>query len=205
MYPIAWVTVENETYDSWYWFVSLLQKNLNISAGGEGWVLIFDQQKGLLKVVAKLIPNAEHGMCARHIYENWRKKYTDHKLAQDTPQGANGMMNTAVEHWCRAHFKLGSYSDSIDNNICESFNNSIMDSRFLPVISMHESIRCKVMVRIQENRSKAHKWLGTICPNMFKKLKLNIERSAKCSVLWNGQDGFEVKEKEMRRYTVNLV
>ena len=60
------------------------------------------------------------------------------------------------------------------------------------------------MVRIQENGTKVEKWQGTICPNIFKKLKINIVRSSKCYVLWNGQDGFEVQEKEHRRYTVNL-
>jgi len=114
------------------------------------------------------------------------------------------MLRTDPEHWCRAFFKLGSNCDSVDNNMCESFNNSIMDSRFLPVISMNEIIRCKVMVRIQENRTKAEKWQGTICPNVFKKLKLDIERSAKSYVLWNGQDGFEVKEKDKMKFTVNL-
>ncbi|CAN6170656.1 unnamed protein product, partial [Urochloa humidicola] len=34
--------------------------------------------------------------------------------------------------------------------------------------------------------------------------KINIIRSAKCVVLWNGKDGFEVQEKEHRRYIVNL-
>jgi hypothetical protein len=67
-----------------------------------------------------------------------------------------------------------------------------MDARFYPVISMNETIRKKVMVRIQENRTKAKKWTGTICPNVFKKLKMNNERSGCCLVLWNGADGFEV-------------
>ena len=70
--------------------------------------------------------------------------------------------------------------------------------------SMNEIIMCKVMVRIQEDRTKAKKWQGTICPNVFKKLKLDIERSAKSYVLWNGQDGFEVKEKDKMKFTVNL-
>ncbi|TVU04139.1 hypothetical protein EJB05_50303, partial [Eragrostis curvula] len=50
-----------------------------------------------------------------------------------------------------------------------------------------------IMIRIQENRTKAEKWQGTICPNIFKKLKLNIERCSKCHVLWNVKDGFEVQ------------
>jgi len=125
-------------------------------------------------------------------------------LAQDTPVGAKDMMNTSPKHWSRAFFRLGSNCDSVDNNMCESFNNSIMDARFYPVISMNEAIRKKVMVRIQENRTKAERWTGIVCPNIFKKLKVNIERSGKCDVLWNGQDGFEVQEREDRRYIVNL-
>ena len=113
------------------------------------------------------------------------------------------MMRTSPEHWSRAFFKLGSNRDLVDNNMCESFNNSITDSRFLPVISMNETIRTKVMVRIQQNRAKAEKWTGTICPNVFKKLKLNIDRSAGCYVLWNGENGFEVKEKNEMKWTVN--
>lgn len=227
MYPVAWAAVATETYDSWYWFIGLLQKDLNIGNGGEGWVVISDQQKGLLKAVAELVPNAEHRMCARHIYANWRKKHTDKelqkkwwgcakapcrtlfnlrraRLAQDSPEGASDMMKTSPEHWSRAFFKLGSNCDSVDNNLCESFNHSIMDARFLPVISMNEAIRCKIMVRIQENRANAEKWTGSICPNIFRKLKVNIDRSRNCWVLWNGKEGFEVTEKEEKRYTVSL-
>jgi hypothetical protein len=61
----------------------------------------------------------------------------------ETPEGANDMMNTSPEHWSRAFFKIGSNCDSVDNNMCESFNNSIMEARFYPVISMCEHIRKK--------------------------------------------------------------
>ncbi|XP_037476033.1 uncharacterized protein LOC119353513 [Triticum dicoccoides] len=227
MYPIAWAIVEVESYDSWYWFIGFLQKDLQINNNGEGWVFISDQQKGLIRAVNELVPHAEHRMCARHIYANWRKEHRDKvfqkmfwacakssdrsqfnynraKLAQNTVQGARDMMKTAPEHWCRAYFRIGSFCDSVENNMCESFNNAIMRSRFYPVVTAMEIIRKKVTVRIQQNRAKSQKWHGTICPNIFKKLKVNIERSARCQVLWNGKDGFEVQEGEHRRYTVNL-
>lgn len=207
-----------------HWF---LQKDLQINNNGEGWVFISDQQKGLIRAVNELVPQAEHRMCARHIYGNWRKEHRDKvfqkmfwacakssdrsqfnynraKLAQKTVEGARDMMKTTPEHWCRAYFKIGSFCDSVENNMCESFNNAIMRSRFYPVVTAMEIIRKKVTVRIQQNRAKSEKWHGTICPNIFKKLKANIERSARCQVLWNGKDGFEVQEGEHRRYTVNL-
>ena len=64
-------------------------------------------------------------------------------LAQDTPDGAKDMMATSPGHWSRAFFRLGSNYDSVDINMCESFNNSIMEARFYPVISMNEAIRKK--------------------------------------------------------------
>jgi len=83
--------------------------------------------QGLLKAVKELVPNVEHRMCARHIYANWRKKYTNKKLqkkwwrcakapcrtlfnlyraylAQETLEGAEDMMNTSPEHWSKAFF-----------------------------------------------------------------------------------------------------
>ena len=112
-------------------------------------------------------------------------------------------MNTSPELWSRAFFRLGNNCDSVDN-MCESFNHSIMEARFYLVISMCEAIRKKLMVRIQENRTRAKKWTWQICPNIFKKLKMNIEMSVKCIVLWNGEYGFEVQEREDRKYIVNL-
>lgn len=141
--------------------------------------------------------------CAKSSHRT-QSNYNRAKLAQESVEGAKDIMNTAPEHWSRAYFKLGSWCDSVENNLCESFNNAIMKARFFPVITANEIIRKKVMARIQENRDKSNKWPGTICPNIFKKLKLNIKRSRLCQVLWNGKEGFEVQEGVHRRYTVNL-
>ena len=48
MYPVAWAVVEKETYESWFWFVEKLNRDLKISNQGDGWVFISDQQKGLI-------------------------------------------------------------------------------------------------------------------------------------------------------------
>lgn len=67
------------------------------------------------------------------------------------------MMKTSPEHWSRAYFKIGSNCDSMDNNMCESFNNSIMDARFYLVISMNEAIRKKVMIRIKKKTEQSQR------------------------------------------------
>jgi transposase-like protein len=78
MYPIAWAVVERETNESWDFFLALLSNDLKFG-DGDGWVFIFDQQKGLINAVNKWTPKVEHRMCARHIYANWRKKFTNKK------------------------------------------------------------------------------------------------------------------------------
>ena len=146
-------------------------------------------------------------MCTRHIYANWRKKHREDdfqkpfwmcakassipffnfcraKLAQLTPAGAKDMMSTNPKHWSRAWFNIGSNCDSMDN-MCESFNNWIVDVRAHPIISMLEGIRTKV------------------CPNILKKLNKYIDLAQHCSAIWNGKNGYEVRQKD-KRYIVDI-
>ncbi|CAN0920967.1 hypothetical protein LINGRAHAP2_LOCUS32352 [Linum grandiflorum] len=44
MFPIAWAVVEGENRDSWNWFITILQEELEL-ADGIGWSVISDQQK----------------------------------------------------------------------------------------------------------------------------------------------------------------
>ena len=193
---------------------------------GDGWVFISDQQKGLINAVNKWAPKVEHRMCARHIYANWRKKFTNkkyqklfwrcaksssmnlfnynmNKLRAETPHGADAILRTDPEHWSRAWFKIGSFCDSVDNNMCECFNHWILKARFLPIISMLEGIRRQVMVRIHENRNKAERWTSLICPNTYKKLMTYVTASGFCHAISNGNNCYEVTYWD-HRFTVNL-
>ena len=124
------------------------------------------------------------------------------RLAQFTPAGAQAIMNTHPQHWSRAWFRLGSNCDSVDN-ICESFNKWIVESRFFPIITMLETIRRKVMVRIQEQRSQSDRWNTVICPNILKKLNLYISLSNACHAICNGDYQYEVKHWD-NKFTVDL-
>ena len=79
------------------------------------------------------------------------------KLARETVEGARTVTRLDPKHWSRAWFRLGSNCDSVDNNICESYNKWNKDARFLPIISMLEAIRQKVTARIQEMIEKCEK------------------------------------------------
>lgn len=125
------------------------------------------------------------------------------RLSKETKGGAEAIMNTDPHHWSRAWFRLGSFCDSVDNNMCESFNKWIVDARYFPIITMLETIRRKVMVRIQQNRSKYETWNTIICPNILKKLNAYITLSGVCHAVSNGNDQYEVTQWT-NRFTVDL-
>ncbi|XP_024960453.1 uncharacterized protein LOC112501046 isoform X2 [Cynara cardunculus var. scolymus] len=105
---------------------------------GLGVTLMSDQHKGLVEAVKEVFPLAEHRQCARHIYANFRKKYTGihfRSLFWDasksrTPQEFEGIMQEiislslhAYEHlmerqpstWSRAFFKIDTSCDAVEN------------------------------------------------------------------------------------------
>ncbi|VVA39283.1 PREDICTED: transposon, partial [Prunus dulcis] len=60
--------------DSWIWFFNLLIEDLGIT-NEKAWVVISDKQKGLVPAIERVLPTAEHMMCVRHLYSNFRASY----------------------------------------------------------------------------------------------------------------------------------
>ncbi|KAF5806692.1 putative MULE transposase domain-containing protein [Helianthus annuus] len=71
IYPVAYAIVESENLSSWTWFLELLASDLDLGINSN-FTFISDRQKGILQVVTRLFPCAEHIYCLRHIYENMR-------------------------------------------------------------------------------------------------------------------------------------
>ena len=79
----------------------------------------------------------------------------------------------------------------------ESFNSWIIESRFKPIITILEDIRIQVTRRIQKNRSNSERWTMAVCPNIIRKFNKIRHRAQFCHVLWNGEAGFEVRDKKI--------
>ncbi|XP_016652612.1 PREDICTED: uncharacterized protein LOC107881976 [Prunus mume] len=71
LYPVSYAVVEVESKSSWLWFLELLIEDLKIE-NGKAWVFMSDKQKGLIPAIETLLPTAEHRMCVRHLYSNFR-------------------------------------------------------------------------------------------------------------------------------------
>lgn len=133
----------------------------------------------------------KHHAC---FYPTWQELDWHSSLEK----GAQSLMNTDPSHWSRAWFRLGTYCDSVDNNLCESFNKWIVEG-WRPdsiIITMLEMIRRKVMARIQENSTKVDRWPTMIWPNILKKLNVYITQFGFCHAISNGNDKYEVVHYE---------
>ncbi|KAH0651029.1 hypothetical protein KY284_030941 [Solanum tuberosum] len=68
-YPLAWSIVDKETSRTWCWFIELLKGSLDLKDGAK-ITFISDMQKGLIDVVDRVLPEAQHRFCVRHIESN---------------------------------------------------------------------------------------------------------------------------------------
>ncbi|CAN1247989.1 hypothetical protein LINPERPRIM_LOCUS6569, partial [Linum perenne] len=182
---------------------------------------------GLVPSIANLFPSAEHRLCARHIYNNWRKKYRDpslqkmfwncakastsfffnrHKeeIIRKNKEAAEAMVNIDPKYWSRAFFSTSVKCDSVDNNLSESFNALILEARHKPIFSMLEKICVMCMDQIAVRRAIASKWKSSFCPKILSKLAANSKEARYCRIIGNGKEGYEVTYNHQDRFRVQL-
>ncbi|KAL6533785.1 hypothetical protein OROHE_013618 [Orobanche hederae] len=81
--PLAFAIVENESYDSWNWFLSHIKSH--VVKERHGICLISDRHVGILKVVNEhgspwLEPRGFHRYCLRHFISNFNDKFRNSEL-----------------------------------------------------------------------------------------------------------------------------
>ncbi|CAN1120297.1 hypothetical protein LINPERHAP2_LOCUS125 [Linum perenne] len=175
MFPLAWAVTEGENTSAWKWFVELVREQLHLDQGNR-WIVIFYQQKGLIQALDHCPPHAEHRKCARHVFANWKLKhgtaaakdefwravyssnvvqYEKHaKLLNELQDDGtdrkeyDDFVKQEPKRFCRAFLSTAAKSDSVESNVCESFNNAITRFRDFRIIKLLEGIRSYIMVRM---------------------------------------------------------
>ncbi|KAL6289845.1 hypothetical protein ACE6H2_007355 [Prunus campanulata] len=174
MYPVAYAVVEVESKNSWIWFLELLIADLKIE-NGKAWVFISDKQKGIIPAIETLLPTAEHRMCVRHMYSNFRTEHAGlalknilwaaarattipwydaemEKMKQQDEGAWKWLIKRPAKNWSRSHFEPDCKCDMLLNNLCESFNSCILDSRDKSILTCLERIRVYIMLRMANRR-----------------------------------------------------
>ncbi|XP_027182135.1 uncharacterized protein LOC113780537 [Coffea eugenioides] len=104
-WPIVWAVVEKEATEQWTWFLKLLSEDLDIQNQCH-YTFISDQQKGLDRALAEVLPNCEHRYCVQHLYRNFKKKHPGEALKE---RFWNIVCCTTPEHFNNAMSNLETY------------------------------------------------------------------------------------------------
>ncbi|KAJ9541248.1 hypothetical protein OSB04_027754 [Centaurea solstitialis] len=213
-YPVAYAIVEAETKNSWTWFLELLGDDLDLTTRSN-FTFISDRQKGIIPAIAKVFPSAEHRFCVRHIHDNMKvfgrgKDLKDQvwicaaaatvpefeqamkTLKSMSSQAYEWLKQIPLHHWSRAHFTGRSHTDCLLNNICETFNNQLVDARDKPIITCLEYIREYLMKRIGNVNMVIQKSVGPLTPTAARVLESIKKQAMHLTVIWGGGTSYQV-------------
>ncbi len=68
--PFALALVEVENFENWCWFLEFIREAIGDCST---YTIVSDRQKGLLRAVDCVFPNAGHRFCLRHIVDNIKR------------------------------------------------------------------------------------------------------------------------------------
>lgn len=150
--------------------------------------------QGLINAVGSWLPEAEHRQCTRHIYANFKRKWTGlqykrlfwaaaastmeqqflHIMEQIKSldvEAYNWLVKKNPNTWCRAYFEMDRCTAAFENGISESFNSRILSARDKPLITMLEDIRIYLMQRVYYMNKMAMDLEDTITPTVRRHLE----------------------------------
>ncbi|GJZ50769.1 calcium/proton exchanger [Tanacetum coccineum] len=218
IYPISWAVVRVENAENWSWFLALLQDDLALN-DGTCITIISDSHKGLLDAVSELLPQAQHRKCTRHIYANFKKKFSGVQFQKLFWYAAC----STIEQQFQEHMEQIKLLDPLaydylvqrdpntmdrrcaafENGISESFNRAILSSRSKPIITMLEEIRLYIMQRLFAMNKIAVNLEDNITPSIRKRLEVLKEKQRHWFVFPSGFQELEVRNGD-ESYGVNL-
>ena len=149
----------------------------------------------------KELKDAFWGAAYACVVEDWQSYMN--QMTKIEPKAHDWLMRESPTTWSRAHFSTRSKSDMLCNNISESFNQYIKESRDKPIITMLEMIRRQLMTRFQKKKEQLVKCCGSLCPRISILIEELKKESRDLEVIFAGNGVFEVTHA-VKTYTVNL-
>ncbi|KAK5771744.1 hypothetical protein PVK06_047986 [Gossypium arboreum] len=199
IYPVAFAVVESENKQSWFWFLELLQRDLEID-NSYNICFMSNKQKGLIKVISLLFPNAKARNCARHLYNNFKniEGFKGQVMRLTYWKAAKATFPRQFEE---AMSEMRSLSESAEAWLCDK------DSRTWS--RAHFSTRCKSDLLLNNNskcfNKAAGKYPEPLCPRIQKKLSEIVSQSNNIWLVYAGNEKFEVDCGLGNKHVVDLL
>ncbi|XP_025611738.1 uncharacterized protein [Arachis hypogaea] len=201
-YVIAFAVVDNETKESWKWFLILLQEDLGDQDIHE-WNFISDQQKGLYK--DKQVKNVVWE-CAKCTTDA-KFQASIKKLKRINEEAWSYLEKFEPACWTKAHFSHGPKCDNLTNNMFEVWNEKMVNYRSKSILTMCEELWCYIMRRMTKYKQVLETHIGTeIAPTQQKSLDDIMKDIRYWRLVWVGDDErrvFEVQQGS-KKLSINL-
>jgi hypothetical protein len=189
--------------------------------------LLFSCMQGLVPSLHKVCPHAEHCICVRHLYANFKNDGHRRVLLKDRLwktassctqigfyaamkelKGLNLKSHEYLENvdprtWYRGWFNTSTKCDLLHNNLAECFNSWILKFRDKTILTILEGIRSNLMRRYQRKRDAIRVMEENVGPKIKEKLEVKEDEASHCMPIVAGDGLFEVDCKG-RKYVVNL-
>ncbi|KAL6178129.1 hypothetical protein ACLB2K_049648 [Fragaria x ananassa] len=179
IFLIAYAMVERESEETWTWFLEYLQQDVKIERDNS-YMFMTEKQNGL-----------DNALKARSTTIPWFNKHMDEmKMIKD--KIVNWFDDKNPSHWSRAFFKEETKCDILFNNLCESFNSSILSVRDKPILAMLERIMMDMMVRNANRMVACEKWKDVVGPRIKKMLDKVRQRATQYRAHKGGEFVFQV-------------
>ena len=187
VFPIAFGIVDSESEPAWTWFFRQLSA---IMADATDLVIVSDRHASIYAGIGQVYPKAFHGACAVHIERNVRAKFPKKGVSNLVSKAARAFneadfmtFNTEIgrrssvcadylagiskEHWTQAYCDAKRYN-LMSSNIVEALNSALAKIIELPIVTLVEGIRAKLIKWFYVRRAKAVKLKDGITPNAHK-------------------------------------
>ncbi|XP_057523977.1 uncharacterized protein LOC130803793 [Amaranthus tricolor] len=172
IYLLAWAVVDVEDFRTWSWFLTNIKECLGTD-DEKGYTFMFDRQKGLIRALDEIVPEAHTRYCWRHLWGNFKQKWSveaykfveDEELKDLNAEAYEYMVSIPSNAWSRHAF---------------------------------DTIRRFIMQRHHKKREGLNSIEGGILLMLRKKIEWSTEANKSCIVIVASSTLFEVFYAIMR-------
>ena len=158
IFPLGFIIVDSENDYSWLWFF----EQLRVTIGNrEDLVIISDRNASIPKAISKVYPDAHHGICMQHLYNNLSSRFrhvsieplfkwcakaysmAEYEFYMSAMVSVSSGIKDYPKKWALSHFVRKRYN-IMTTNIIKCMNSVLNMTRDRPIASVVDAF-CKVL------------------------------------------------------------
>ncbi|KAK4390068.1 hypothetical protein Sango_2070100 [Sesamum angolense] len=183
--PLAFALVDEESLESWRWFMDMLAKHLMLG-DDDRICLISDRHSGIISAInfvpAFQFPRGVHRFCLRHICSNFNKKFNNIQLKDlcwragaeqnvckfdrilEEIRGLNEEAFNWLQRIDKAQWTLshdgGWRTGILTTNMSECINGVLKGSRRLPIMAIAQMTLSQTVQYFLERQTRCHRMMN---------------------------------------------